>query len=201
MDHSRRRKAKAHDDECGQKRRDRPLGQRGQAGKEIDVVEPEFGAGLIPGVPAEQADGQGRGHLHIGGRAAGEADDAGAGDGDERRVEMAAGAESSHVQVDEANHDEGEGGGGQAGAPVVDAEVLKEEHGAPVVEGGLLKPGTAVEIGRDAGDEAPLEGVRRSRSGPASHGRSAHSGARRRPPGPGRRRPGSESGRRARKRL
>ena len=52
-------------------------------------------------------------------------------------------------------------GRGQAGAPVVDAEVLKDEHGAPVVERRLLKPRMAVEIGRDAGAQAVFEGVRR----------------------------------------
>ena len=135
----------------GQEGRHRTLGQGGHAGEEVDIEEPELGVGLIPGVPAEQADAEGRGHLHVSGGAAGEADDAGAGDGDERGVEVAAAAESPHVQVNERHHDEGEGGRGQAGAPVVHAEVLKDEHGAPVVEGGLLKPGVAVEIGRDAG--------------------------------------------------
>ena len=52
-------------------------------------------------------------------------------------------------------------GRGQAGAPVVDAEILEDEHGAPVVEGGLLEPGMAVEIGGDAGAEAVFEGVGR----------------------------------------
>ncbi len=49
---------------------------------------------------------------------------------------------------------------GQAGAPVVHAEVLKDEHGAPVVEGRFFKPRVAVEIRRDAGAEAVLEGGR-----------------------------------------
>ena len=60
-----------------------------------------------------------------------------------------------------ADHDEGEGGRGQARAPVVHAEVLKEKHGAPVVERGLLQPGMAVEIRRDAGAQPALERVRR----------------------------------------
>ena len=90
-----------------------------------------------------------------------EADDAGAGHRDQRGVQMPARPESSHVQVDERRHDEGESGGRQARAPVVDAEVLKQEHRAPVVERGLLQPGMAVEIGRDAGAQAALEGVRR----------------------------------------
>ena len=64
--------------------------------------------------------------------------------------------ESPHVQINERHHDEGEAGRGQAGAPVVDAELLKDEHGAPVVEGGLLQPGAAVEIGRNAGAQPPL---------------------------------------------
>jgi hypothetical protein len=70
---------------------------------------------------------------------------------------VAAGPESAHVQVDEAHHDERKGGGGQPGAPVVHAEILEKEHGAPVVEGRLLKPGMAVEIGRDAGAELLLQ--------------------------------------------
>jgi hypothetical protein len=65
MDHSRRRKAKAADDGEGQKRRDWPLGERGKPGEEVDVVKPELGIGLIPGIPAEEADGEGRGHLHV----------------------------------------------------------------------------------------------------------------------------------------
>ena len=143
-------------DDDGQERRHRTFGQRGHAGKEVDIEEPELGVGFVPGIPAEQADGEGRGHLHVGGGAARKADDAGAGHGDERRVEVAAGAESSHVQVDERHHDEGEAGRGQARAPVVHAEFLKDEHGAPVVERRLLKPGMAVEVGRDAGAEAVL---------------------------------------------
>ena len=94
-------KGKGGDDEDGQKRRHRPLGQRGHAGEEVDVEEPELGIGLVPCVPAQQSDGQRRRHLHIGGGAAGKADDAGAGHGDQRRVQVAAGAESPHVQVDE----------------------------------------------------------------------------------------------------
>ena len=50
---------------------------------------------------------------------------------------------------------------GKAGAPVVDTEVLKEKHGAPIIERRLFQPGTAVEIGRDAGIQAALEGMRR----------------------------------------
>ena len=150
---------KRADDDRGQERRHGALGQSGHAGEEVDVEEPELGVGLIPGVPAEQADGERRGHLHVGGRAAGEADDAGAGDGNEGGVEVAAGAESAHVQVNERHHDEGEGGRGQARAPVVDAELLKDEHGAPVVEGRLLQPGPAVEIGGNAGAQLALEGV------------------------------------------
>jgi hypothetical protein len=40
------------------------------------------------------------------------------------------------------------------------AEVLEEEHGTPVVEGWLFKPGVSVEIGRDTGAKAVTEGVR-----------------------------------------
>ena len=55
-----------HDDQ-GQEGGDGALGEGGYAGKEIDVEEPELGVGLVPGVPAQKADGQRRGHLHIGG--------------------------------------------------------------------------------------------------------------------------------------
>jgi hypothetical protein len=41
----------------------------------------------------------------------------------------------------------------------VDAEVLEEEHGTPIVEGGLFKPGMAVEVRRNAGAKAVGEGV------------------------------------------
>ena len=189
MDHSLAQDGKCSNDERGQERRDRALGQRGDAGEEVDVEEPELGVGLIPGVPAEEADGERRGHLHVGGSAAGEADDAGAGDGNEGGVEVAAGPESAHVQVNERHHDEGEGGRGQARAPVVDAELLKDEHGAPVVKGGLFQPGPAVEIGGNAGAELALDGISVSQSRRASHGRSGHSGVRRRRPGQGHRRP------------
>ena len=66
IDHSRRRKAKATMMRMRQKRRDRPLGQRGDAGKEVNIEEPELRVGFIPRIPAEQADGKRRGHLHIG---------------------------------------------------------------------------------------------------------------------------------------
>jgi hypothetical protein len=134
-----------------QKGRHRPLGQRGHASKEVDVEEPELGVGLVPGVPAQKADGQRRGHLHIGGSAAGKAHDAGAGDGDQRRVQMAARTKAPHMQVDERHHDEGEGGRGQARRPVVHAEVLEDEHRPPVVERGLFQPGLAIEVRGDAG--------------------------------------------------
>ena len=74
-------------------------------------------------------------------------------------VDVSAGAESSHMEIDEPHHDEGEGGRRQSGAPIVDTEVLKEEHGAPIVEGGLFKPGVTVEIGRDAGSETVAQRV------------------------------------------
>ncbi len=104
------------------------------------------------------------GHLHVGGGAAGKADDAGAGHGDQGGVEVPAGAESSHVQVDQGRHDEGEAGGGQARAPVVHSEFLEHKHGAPVVEGRFLEPGVTVEVGSDTGAESPFEGMRRVES-------------------------------------
>ena len=81
--------------------------------------------------------------------------------GDQRRVQMAAGAESPHMQVDEHHHQEGEAGRGQARAPVVHAELLEDEHRPPVVERRLLQPGVAVEIGGDAGAQFALQRVRR----------------------------------------
>ena len=66
---------------------------------------------------------------------------------------MASGTEAAHVQIDQADHDEGEGGRGQPGAPVMHPELLKEEHRPPVVKGRLLQPGQAVEIGGYAGAE------------------------------------------------
>jgi hypothetical protein len=65
------------------------------------------------------------------------------------------------VQVDETHHDKCEGGRGQPGTPIVHAEILKEEHGAPVVEGRLLQPRMSIEIGGDAGAELFLEMVSR----------------------------------------
>ena len=151
MFHSLAQKGKGNDDERCEKRRDGALGQRSQTGKKVNVVEPEFGAGFVPGIPAQQTDGQRGGHLHIGGSAAREAHDAGAGHGNQRRIQMSARPESAHVQVNERRHDEGESCRGKARAPVMYTEVLKEKHGAPIIECGLFKPGTAVEIGRDAG--------------------------------------------------
>ena len=51
-------KGERHDDEDGQERRHRPFGQRGDAGEEVDIEEPEFRVGFIPRIPAEQADGE-----------------------------------------------------------------------------------------------------------------------------------------------
>ena len=160
MLHSLRRKANANNDERCEKRRDRALGQRGEAGEKVNVVEPEFGAGFVPGIPAQQTDSQRGGHLHIGGSAAREAHDAGAGHRNQRRIQMPARPESPHMQVNERRHDEGKSGGGKTRAPVVHTEVLKEKHGAPIIECGLLQPGMAVEIRRDAGIQTALESMR-----------------------------------------
>ena len=141
---------KAEDDRDGHKRRDRAFGESGGADEEVKVEEPEFAVGFIPGVPAEHADTEWRGELHVGRCAAGESDDAGAGGGDEGRVELASGAEAAHVQVDEDDQGEGEAGRGQAGGPIVNAEFPEGEHGAPVIEGRFFEPGLAVE---DRGDE------------------------------------------------
>ena len=64
---------------------------------------------------------------------------------------MPSGTESPHVQVDETDHYEGKGCGGQACAPVVDPEILKQKHCPPIVEGGLFQPRMAIEIGGDTG--------------------------------------------------
>jgi hypothetical protein len=66
---------------------------------------------------------------------------------------MSARAESPHVQVDKADHNEGKSRRGEPGAPVMDPEILKQKHRSPVVESGLLQPGVAVEIGGNAGAE------------------------------------------------
>ncbi len=147
------------DDGEGQEGCDRAFGEGGGGSEEVEVEEPELLAGLVPGVPAEHADAEGRGELHVGGGSAGEADDSDAGGGDERGVEVASGAESPHVEEDQDDEDEGAGGGWEAGGPVVDAELLEEAHGAPVVEGGLLEPGLAVE---DWGDRCLRRGSGRS---------------------------------------
>ena len=132
------------------------FGEGGGGTEEVEVEEPELFAGFVPGVPAEHADAEGRCELHVGGGSAGEADDGDAGDGDERGVEMASGAEAPHVEEDKDDESEGGGGGGKTGGPVGDAELLEEAHGAPVVEGGLFEPGLAVE---DWGDRAACDAV------------------------------------------
>ncbi len=136
-----------------------PFGEGGGGAEEVEVEEPEFLAGLVPGIPAEHADAERRGELHVGGGPAGEADDGDAGDGDESGVEMASGAEPPHVQEDEDDEGERGGGGGKTGGPVGDAELLEEAHGAPVVEGGLFEPGLAVEDGGNGAASDAVEGV------------------------------------------
>src|SRR3981081_1023629 len=135
------------DDAEREEGRHRAFGQGSGCAKEVEVEEPELLAGLVPGVPAEHADAERGGELHVGGGSAGEGDDSHAGDGDESGVEMASGAEPPHVEEDEDDEGEGGGGGGEAGGPVGDAELLEEAHGAPVVEGGFLEPGVAVKDG------------------------------------------------------
>ncbi len=65
-------------DEHGQKGGHGAFGQRSHADEEVEVEEPELLVRLIPGIPAEHADAEGGGQLHIGRGSAGEADDAGA---------------------------------------------------------------------------------------------------------------------------
>ncbi len=174
------------------------FGEGGGGSEEVEVEEPEFFAGLVPGVPAQHADAEGSGELHVGGGSAGEADDGDAGGGDEGGVEVASGAEAPHVEEDEDDEDEGGGGGGEASGPVGDSELLEEAHGAPVVEGRLFEPGLAVEDGGNGSSGDAVEGVAQIRqaeaagehlgvdlvaglrSGPgASRGRPGRSGARR----------------------
>ncbi len=152
-------KSKGGDDENGEKRRNRPLGQRRQSRKKVNVVEPEFGVGFVPRVPAQQPDGQRRRHLHIGGSPTRKGHDACTSNRNERCVKMPARPESLHVQVDEADHDESESRRGQSRGPVVHTEVLEDEHCAPVIERGLLKPRASVEIWGDAGGQTILQRV------------------------------------------
>ena len=152
-------KRKRRNDHQRQKRCHRPLCQRRQSGEEVDVVEPEFGTRLVPCVPAQQANCQGRGHLHVRRRTAGKADDSRARHRDQRRVQVPSRPESSHMQVDESHHDEGEGGRGQPSAPVRYAEVLKKKHGPPVVKRRLFQPWMAIKIGGYAGGKPILQRV------------------------------------------
>ena len=120
---------------------DGALGQRRGAYKEVNIEEPELAVGFVPRVPAEHADAEGRGQLHVGGGAARKAENRGAGGGDQRRVQLPSVAEAPDVQVDEHHQHEGEAGRGQTGGPVVDAKFAEGEHGAPVVEGRFFQPG------------------------------------------------------------
>jgi len=142
------------DDGEGEEGRNGAFGKGRGGSEEVEIEEPEFFAGFVPGIPAEHADAEGCGELHVGGGSAGEADDGDAGDGDECGVEMASRAESPHVKEDEDDKGECGCGGGQAGGPVGDAELLEEAHSSPVVEGGFFEPGLAIEDGGDgsAGD-------------------------------------------------
>ena len=156
------------DDGEGEEGRDGAFGEGGGGSEEVEIEEPEFFAGFVPGVPAEHADAEGRGELHVGGGSAGEGEDADAGGGDEGGVEVASGAESAHVEVDEDDEGERSGGGGEAGGPVGDAELLEEAHGAPVVEGGLFEPGLAVEDGGDGSADEAVVGVAEGGEGEAA---------------------------------
>ncbi len=104
---------KGENDEQGHGRSHGAFGQRGHADEEIEVEEPELLVRLIPGIPAEHADAEGRGHLHIGGGAAGEADDAGARGGNQRGIQLAPGPEAAEVQIDQRDQDESKAGRGR----------------------------------------------------------------------------------------
>ena len=54
------------DDQEGEERCDGTLGKRCGADEEVEVEEPELGVGLVPGIPAQHSDAEGRGHLHGG---------------------------------------------------------------------------------------------------------------------------------------
>ena len=136
----------------------RAFGEGGGCSEEVEVEEPELFPGFVPCVPAEHADAEGCGELHVGGGAAGEADDGDAGDGDEGCVEMAPGAESTHVEEDEDDEGEGGGGGRETSGPVRDAEFLEEAHGSPVIEGGFFEPWLAVEDRSDGSGGDAVEG-------------------------------------------
>ena len=133
----------AEDDAPGHNRSHRTFGQRGYADEEIEVEEPEFLVRLIPGVPAEHADAEGRGQLHIGRGSAGEADDAGAGGSNQCGIQLASGPEAAQVQIDQRDQDESEAGRRETRRPVVYAELEEGKHGPPVVESGLFQPGMA----------------------------------------------------------
>ena len=150
---------KGADDDENEEGRDGALGEGSDCGEEVDIDEPELGAGFVPCVPAEHSDGKGRGELHVRGCAAGEAEDADAGSRDECGVKVATATETAHVEIGEADQPESEADGGQAGDPVMDAELTKGVHGAPVVEGWFFEPGFAVEVGGDAGGKLFAEGV------------------------------------------
>ena len=142
-DHSRRRAAKVKMMHHRHDGSHRTFGQRGHADEEIEVEEPELLVRLIPGIPAEHADAEGRGQLHIGRGSAGEADDAGAGSGDQCGIQLAPGPEAAQVQIDQRDQDESETGRGKTRRPVVYAKLQEGKHGPPVVERGLLQPGMA----------------------------------------------------------
>ena len=74
-DHSRRSAEEEQDDAEREERRDRTFGQRRRGAEEVEVEEPELLARLVPRIPAEHADAERRGQLHVGRRAAREADD------------------------------------------------------------------------------------------------------------------------------
>ena len=81
-DHSLRSAANQKNDAERHEWRDRAFGERGRAAKKVEIEQPEFFVGFIPGIPAQHADAERRGQLHICGCAARETDDSGAGDGD-----------------------------------------------------------------------------------------------------------------------
>ena len=91
-----------------------PFGEGGGRAEEVEVEEPEFLAGLVPGVPAEHADAEGCGELHVGGGATGETEDGKRRDRDEGGVEVTSGPKAPHVQEDEEDEEGCAGGGRQA---------------------------------------------------------------------------------------
>jgi len=125
----------------------RTFGQRGDANKEVKVEEPELLVRLVPGIPAKHPYAERRSQLHVGRSSAREANNAGAGSGDQGGIQLASGPESTQVEIDQRDQDKSETGRRKTRRPVVDTKLQKSKHGPPVIKRGLLQPGMAPEYG------------------------------------------------------